>query len=66
MGEAGAARLAWLAMNPCDPQHAFANAPIEHIAEPDKNLIAEYTERRHTFKQLYQQLQNVFTPGEKT
>jgi xylulokinase len=56
----GAARLAWLAANPCDPQTAFVTPAIESVVEPDAASTDLYLNKRNTFKKLYDRLEDVF------
>jgi sugar (pentulose or hexulose) kinase len=56
----GAARLAWLAMNHCDPQSAFTMPPIEKVIEPEKEHINFYIEKRQIFQKLYQRVEGLF------
>lgn len=56
----GAARLAWLAKNPCDPAKAFVAQPIERIIEPDMQYRNYYQEKHAKFKKLYQNVKELF------
>lgn len=56
----GAARLAWLAINPSDPEQAFVTQPIERIIEPDMNHVNYYQEKHWKFKKLYQSTKELF------
>jgi xylulokinase len=56
----GAARLAWLAANPSDPQSAFITPAIEHVMEPDADNTDQYFQKRKTFKKLYDRLEDIF------
>jgi len=56
----GAARLAWLATNPCDPQTAFTSPAIECIVEPDSALQNQYVQKRETYRELYRRLSDMF------
>ena len=56
----GAARLAWLATNQCDPQSAFTSQPLETLIEPDLSLQDQYTEKFATFRELYRRLSDMF------
>jgi xylulokinase len=58
----GAARLAWLAANPCDPQTAFVTPALENQIEPEQNRLEHYREKRALFKKLYTRLADVFVP----
>ncbi|WP_253260312.1 FGGY-family carbohydrate kinase, partial [Pectobacterium odoriferum] len=53
----GAARLAQIAMHPHTPlAELLPPLPLEQTHQPDPQRHADYAERRHTFKALYQQL----------
>ena len=59
----GAARLAWLGINPNDIANiasVFTAPPIEKIIWPDEQLVTLYLEKRKLFQQLYQQLKPLF------
>jgi xylulokinase len=56
----GAARLAWLAVNPCDPQTAFTTPAIESVMNPNANLSDQYQQKRVIFKKLYHRLEDMF------
>jgi xylulokinase len=56
----GAARLAWLAANPSDPDTAFATPAIETVIESDPNLADSLAKKREVFKKLYDRLEDVF------
>lgn len=56
----GAARLAWLGVNPCDPKTAFVEPPIEKVIQPDRELVEIYAEKRTVFKKLYQNIKNLW------
>ncbi|MEO8400643.1 MAG: xylulokinase [Gammaproteobacteria bacterium] len=56
----GAARLAWLGINRCDPQSAFVSPPIEKIIEPNTEKIDFYAEKRQKFQKLYHCVEDLF------
>ena len=56
----GAARLAWLALNPCAPEKAFSTPPIEKSIQPDSSQSDYYGEKRQLFRKLYQQVKDLF------
>jgi len=56
----GAARLAWLAKNPCDVRTAFKTPSIETIVEPDAELSNNYVRKYETFKKLYRAVEELF------
>lgn len=56
----GAARLAWLAANPSDPDTAFATPAIETVVESDPNLAALLAGKRKVFQKLYGRLEDIF------
>ena len=56
----GAARLAYIAANNCDPQNAFAMPPIETVIAPDPALVHAYAKKQIRFRQLYHRLEDMF------
>jgi xylulokinase len=56
----GAARLAWLSVNPRDAETAFATPEIETVVECDPELAANYINKRKIFQTLYHRLADVF------
>lgn len=57
----GAARLAWLAINPQYSPTDFTTSDIEAIIMPDKKLTKEYETKRKQFRELYQRLESFFS-----
>lgn len=56
----GAARLAWIAINPNAFEKAFVTQPIERIIEPDMKWVDHYQEKHLKFKKLYQNVKELF------
>ncbi len=57
---AGAALLAWLAVNKHDPLTAFSTPETEAIIEPDSRLLKNYEKKYSIFKELYQNLKAIY------
>ncbi len=57
----GAARLAWLALHPCDPDSAFALPAIENTFQPDAAQVEFYQRKQKLFQNLYQNTHSLFT-----
>jgi xylulokinase len=56
----GAAKLAWLALHPCDPEKAFSTPAVEKIIQPDPAQSDYYVEKRQLFRKLYQRVEDLF------
>lgn len=56
----GAARLAWLGINQCDPISAFAQSPIEKIIEPESSTKNKLIEKYQLYRELYQRNKELF------
>jgi xylulokinase len=56
----GAARLARLSVTGESLETVCVMPPIEHVIQPDAELVALLADRRHIFGQLYRDLKNAF------